>query len=946
MAANGPHVNHEGEVINITGRGPNEFGGDNSDDDDDDDARSISPITIGTEWNPPRPSPSRNHHQQSGSGSAKLLGEDSYGMNPALGVNVVVPDKSSRRKRGKSRDRLAAAAGRASKDAVAGSGGGGGGGAGGGKQGRRGSANAHPLWGASGAVAAVTAANYMTGVTGGTRRSSLDRAAAIDAKMAAREAVRQGSGGGGAPPGGARSAADTARASAAMNSSTSGGSRDKDRDERSDLQSMGRNQSASTFGDTAAGGFASVHRRSSDEPCVPKERHEATNNSRRRRDDNGNMKVQGNNSISVSGFADMFNLQGAVLGGKQSSGSTGRSGSRRTAGTGSTRDGGDNDDSSTLFGDAGTFAEIKQASTAVTASAAAAAGTGGEGNKRENTAATATASARAASSEMQHPGYASRSSFNSFASAKPSKPGAGAGGPPPAGGGKTTGLNDSYIVGLNDAPGGKEYRGGNTASSGSFGSRGSGSGRNIAKSDDAIVEGSGGSGKQSSAPPSTTLGRQLHALPAEDSAPQAAGKHLYNKRRSGESDFATVHDRRRSSSDSSGWDALDRRIEELEKDNEQDTNLASAIGSALDAKERSKGVTESGGAGASSNLPVVKEDYREYSTELAPPATEGPNHAGASKRSLRRGSGGSGGEASRGSLSMAMEALGLDRSNSDQMRAEAVADGVVPDDRPAATRPGAVYEHTPAPDAYHYQNVSRPPQATARSRGVSSGSTNLVRSRAEVLRDMEQQEQERLEQGNVGAGDSDGRPRALSEDVDLDAVLRLTAEGGGSDSHGSLEAARFLEEQRAAMERFEANQRGTAANSSSFGGSDVPTEFNTYPNSTDGIATDMATGGAGPNRPLIEISPGRFEFLRGSEETWNAIKRGNYASVTCEACQADLRCVADADMVVCPDCRCVSPLDGRAAPSAAGGFSEGGVGLGVLVKDLAPAVQRRLGVHT
>jgi len=86
------------------------------------------------------------------------------------------------------------------------------------------------------------------------------------------------------------------------------------------------------------------------------------------------------------------------------------------------------------------------------------------------------------------------------------------------------------------------------------------------------------------------------------------------------------------------------------------------------------------------------------------------------------------------------------------------------------------------------------------------------------------------------------------------------------------------------------------------------------------------------------------EFLRGSEETWGAIKRGNYASVTCEACQADLCCIADADMVVCPDCRCVSPLDGRMMPTAAGGFSEGGVGLGVLVKDLAPAVQQRLGL--
>ena len=451
MAANGPHVNHEGEVINITGRGLNDA------DEDDDDARSISSITIGTEWNP-KPSP-RKHHYHGDTDSAKILGEDSYGMNPALGVNVVVPDKSSRKKRGKSRDRLAAAAGRVGKEAAAA------GGAGAAKQGRRGSSSAHPLWGASGAVAAVTAANYMAGVTGG-RRSSVDRSAAIDAKMAAREAARQ------EKTAGVMSAADIAQASVAAKS------RDKEKDrDSSELLSMSRNNfSASTFGDTAANGFVSVHRRTSDEPYMPKEQHEIAN-SRRRRDDGSKsrkpsdkMKTQGNNSISVSGFADMFNIQG-----KQSSGSTGRSGSRRTAGTGtdysSFRDD-PNDDSSTLFGDAGTFADVKplhpQEEPAKPAPAKPASS---EAKRGSITGPPATASAKAAPAEMQHTGNASRSSFNSFASFTPSKFGG-----PAAGGGKTTGLSDSYVTELNDAQGGKEYRSGNV-SSGSLGSKGSGYGQ-------------------------------------------------------------------------------------------------------------------------------------------------------------------------------------------------------------------------------------------------------------------------------------------------------------------------------------------------------------------------------------------------------------------------------------------------------------------------------------
>ena len=288
MAANGPRVNHEGEVINITGRGPNGV------DDDDDDARSISPMTIGTEWNPrPIPRRHRHHHYGVDGGSAKILGEDSYGMNPAFGVNMVVPDKSSRKKSGKSPDRPTTATVRVGKDTEA---------AGAGedspRQGRRNFSGAHPLWGSSGAVGAV---NLVTG-----RRSSVDRSSAIDAKMAAREPACQEKAVG-------RSAAEIAQASAAI--SRNRGKKDRD---ASELLSMSptNNDSGSTFetfGDTAANGFVSVHKRNSEESYVPKEREDETKHHKQRdivsmhRKPSDKTKTQANNSISVLGFADMFN---------------------------------------------------------------------------------------------------------------------------------------------------------------------------------------------------------------------------------------------------------------------------------------------------------------------------------------------------------------------------------------------------------------------------------------------------------------------------------------------------------------------------------------------------------------------------------------------------------------------------------------------------------------
>lgn len=93
-----------------------------------------------------------------------------------------------------------------------------------------------------------------------------------------------------------------------------------------------------------------------------------------------------------------------------------------------------------------------------------------------------------------------------------------------------------------------------------------------------------------------------------------------------------------------------------------------------------------------------------------------------------------------------------------------------------------------------------------------------------------------------------------------------------------------------------------------------------------------------PARPRtdlqIEISPGVFARLRGSEETWNAIQSGNSTRAKCFSCELALLCISDAEYVICPSCRVVSPI-------ATGNYGQerlsnnrlhrhtGGVGLGM-----------------
>lgn len=81
--------------------------------------------------------------------------------------------------------------------------------------------------------------------------------------------------------------------------------------------------------------------------------------------------------------------------------------------------------------------------------------------------------------------------------------------------------------------------------------------------------------------------------------------------------------------------------------------------------------------------------------------------------------------------------------------------------------------------------------------------------------------------------------------------------------------------------------------------------------------------GSHTNLPAIEVSPGIFMELRGSSESWEAVESGKVVVTTCPACALSLRCIQDAECVLCPDCRVVSPIEG--APV---GFRSG-LGLGV-----------------
>ena len=88
------------------------------------------------------------------------------------------------------------------------------------------------------------------------------------------------------------------------------------------------------------------------------------------------------------------------------------------------------------------------------------------------------------------------------------------------------------------------------------------------------------------------------------------------------------------------------------------------------------------------------------------------------------------------------------------------------------------------------------------------------------------------------------------------------------------------------------------------------------------------TGNESISVRTIEVGPGEFLRLRGAAETWQAIECGFHTPCECLCCGLAMVCIHDADFVLCPTCRVVSPVQGFCAGTA------GGVGLGFKVGDM------------
>jgi hypothetical protein len=87
---------------------------------------------------------------------------------------------------------------------------------------------------------------------------------------------------------------------------------------------------------------------------------------------------------------------------------------------------------------------------------------------------------------------------------------------------------------------------------------------------------------------------------------------------------------------------------------------------------------------------------------------------------------------------------------------------------------------------------------------------------------------------------------------------------------------------------------------------------------------------------MIEVTPGVKLPLRGSAETWRAIEEGSVTVAMCSCCKIDLNCVVDAQIVICPDCFVLSPVDQteQGAADSSTSMHRRGVGVGIKAEEI------------
>ncbi|CAB9529907.1 expressed unknown protein [Seminavis robusta] len=83
----------------------------------------------------------------------------------------------------------------------------------------------------------------------------------------------------------------------------------------------------------------------------------------------------------------------------------------------------------------------------------------------------------------------------------------------------------------------------------------------------------------------------------------------------------------------------------------------------------------------------------------------------------------------------------------------------------------------------------------------------------------------------------------------------------------------------------------------------------------------------------IEVSPGVSTRVRSVGETMTAIRNDFFVPVFCLGCALDLFCIADAQFVLCPACRVVSPVEAQLCTSK-DDTKPRGLGLGVRYENL------------
>jgi hypothetical protein len=130
-------------------------------------------------------------------------------------------------------------------------------------------------------------------------------------------------------------------------------------------------------------------------------------------------------------------------------------------------------------------------------------------------------------------------------------------------------------------------------------------------------------------------------------------------------------------------------------------------------------------------------------------------------------------------------------------------------------------------------------------------------------------------------------------------------------------------------------QHRHAPPSASYNDSYDDTRFNNnnnyYQKNNNYMTESSTTKPPPPAETTIEIAPGVSRALRGAAETNEAIMAGYCVKVSCMICETNMRCVADCEMVLCPNCMVVSPNTHEYGPFGALDTKRG-VGLGLVVE--------------